>query len=153
MGIIDFLLKNGADPHVRVTEGKTIKNNTILHSAISNMISTVNGVGFICKDGDSATTKKCYKEPIKFMKKSSKALLELLLQYNVDPNLQNEKGVSPLHLLVDVADENLVRVLLENKADPNLKTNEGETALHLAIKNESKAIEKLLLEFGADPTT
>ena len=94
----------------------------------------------------------------------------LVSELHADANQQNEAGVTPLVIGVDVdktrlrdgvtalhlaaqrGDLAMVRVLFkELGADVNLATHEGLTPLILASTSKHKKIVKLLLKTGADP--
>ena len=90
-----------------------------------------------------------------------------LLAQGVDINSKNDKGWSPLHLMVENFVPEAVRFLLENGANPDQTDTFGVTPLHLAIDTETdrftdefaryKAVAPsvdlttLLLKHGADP--
>jgi len=90
-----------------------------------------------------------------------------LVQLGADPNVQNKKGKTALHLLVDWADpwNDRIRFLVITKlvdagTDLNVQDENGQTPLHLLVLNVAtalhmtEAVSELVtkfLESGADP--
>jgi ankyrin repeat protein len=60
------------------------------------------------------------------------AIVLLLLEVGVDPNVQQAQGFTPLHAAAQNADLEAVRALLDAGADPAIVTEEGVTAAELA---------------------
>ena len=60
------------------------------------------------------------------------AIVVLLLEVGVDPNVQQAQGFTPLHAAAQNADLETVRALLDAGADPAIVTEEGVTAAELA---------------------
>ena len=71
--------------------------------------------------------------------------LKELLEKGADPNIQNQCGKTPLHLLKNIKQ---TKLLLESGANPNIQNINGDTPLHLIMNVEQI---KLLLEKGASP--
>jgi len=77
-----------------------------------------------------------------------------LLEQEVNPNVQNKKGDTVLHLIADLpywgeVHEELIRVLLNHNARADIKNLQGNSALHNIIsKNPSPDVVKDLLEQG-----
>mmetsp|Transcript_12021 Transcript_12021/g.29586 ORF Transcript_12021/g.29586 Transcript_12021/m.29586 type:complete len:410 (-) Transcript_12021:336-1565(-) len=71
----------------------------------------------------------------------------------VDPNVDDEDGWTPLHWAVRYSNVDLVKMLLEAKASVEAKNENGQTPLHLAVDKYEGNIEivKLLLKSGANP--
>jgi len=81
----------------------------------------------------------------------SRDMLELLLSKGADVNLKDKDGRTPLHLAVELADEEIVRLLLDKGAQANAKdVKSGFTALHYAVRLGSKNVAELLIARGAD---
>ena len=80
-------------------------------------------------------------------------IIKLLLENNADPNIQNNKGETALHISILLKSPiETIKLLLENNADPNIQDNEGNTPLYkVVIRDNSEEIIKLLLENNADP--
>lgn len=72
----------------------------------------------------------------------TKALLEVP---NIDVNLQDKIGMSPLHLAVYNKNEEMINLLLANGADILLEDNRGFNAYKIAKKVECSHTEILIL--------
>jgi ankyrin repeat protein len=82
----------------------------------------------------------------------NEAVVELLLKYGANPNIQNKNEWTPLMYAADKRHKNIAEMLLKHYANPNNQSREGGTvALHLAILNTDEDIVKLLLKNKADP--
>ena len=60
------------------------------------------------------------------------AIVLLLLEAGVDPNVQQAQGFTPLHAAAQNGDVEAVRALLNAGADPSIVTDEGVSAVELA---------------------
>jgi ankyrin repeat protein len=67
-------------------------------------------------------------------KEKDKATVQLLLQHpNIDPNIQNNQGETPLFSAVTLENMMLAELLLSNgKTDISVKNNNGETVIDYA---------------------
>lgn len=74
-------------------------------------------------------------------------LLQLLLLQDIDVNVGDVNGVTPLHLTAALDREMSTRLLLEKGANVNAIDYRSETPLHY---NPSENIARVLLEYGAD---
>ena len=79
---------------------------------------------------------------------ASPAIVEMLLEFNAVPNVQDMNGNTPLHLTTEVATAKLL--LQRGGANPNIPNTNGFSALHMAAKRGDKAIAEELLKHGAD---
>ncbi|MBQ2672085.1 MAG: ankyrin repeat domain-containing protein [Clostridia bacterium] len=74
-----------------------------------------------------------------------------LLDHGANPNVQNEWGITPLHVATENIKPNTVKLLLDRGADPNIQDNRGCVPLHyVAAANDKKMLE-LLLDYRVDP--
>ena len=78
-----------------------------------------------------------------------KELKKLLKEVN--PNIRNKEGETPLHIVAGRSHLEAVKLLLDHGADPNAQNEMGETPLHYAAGHGYVDVVKLLLERGADP--
>ena len=79
-------------------------------------------------------------------------LVELLLKFGADTNLQDENNLTPLHLALRKNSLEIARKLLEHGANPNAKDDHGQITLHLLLKpyDTSYNLMELLLKYGAN---
>ncbi len=77
--------------------------------------------------------------------------IESLLKQGVDPNAQNEVGLTALMISAHKGHPGIVNYLLEHGADPNIQTYSGSTALMMASRKGHVEAVSLLLAFGGDP--
>ena len=75
-------------------------------------------------------------------------LLWLMLQHGADPNAQNSRGLSPLHLLCQNTGARrktmgceMLKLLLEHSGDPNITGTDGCTPIHLALYHMARGSE------------
>lgn len=59
----------------------------------------------------------------------------LLLEFQANPNQQNDIGEVPLHFAARFTKLDTLRLLLANKANPNMQNDKGFTALHIIALN------------------
>ena len=89
-------------------------------------------------------------------------VLQCLIASNANPDIKNQEGATPLHILCghDRLTKKcafltcfiMVNILLEANADPNVQTSDGMlTPLHLACRKGSLEIVNSLLRAKADP--
>lgn len=73
----------------------------------------------------------CIRNPI--------TVVQLLLDRGATPNIQNDRGETPLHLLCQVAlrDPEMVKLLLERGANPNVQNIEGKRPIDLLGVHDS----------------
>ena len=78
-------------------------------------------------------------------------LLKDMLAHNIDPNMQDTNGSTPLQLTVLQHNSEYVSILLAARADPNKRNNYRDTPLHNAsVKQQCESIQ-LLLKAKANP--
>ncbi|KAL3274655.1 hypothetical protein HHI36_016035 [Cryptolaemus montrouzieri] len=78
-------------------------------------------------------------------------MLKILLKMpNIDINVQNASGMTPLSVAVIAAHEESAKILLEHGADPNIADNHGKTPLSFSVSAGNTEVTQLLLEYGAD---
>lgn len=73
-------------------------------------------------------------------------LVDILLQLDVSPDVRDDLGQTPLHLMTD---PKIMEILLDEGADPNARDIDGRTPLFNPEITLSTV--KLLFDFGANP--
>ncbi len=82
---------------------------------------------------------------------NNKKIVQLLLNFsNINVNIKNLEGDTPLHISVYHDHLDIVKLLLTKGANPNLANNNGVTPLHNAAFNSNLEIVKLLVDYGAN---
>lgn len=78
------------------------------------------------------------------------AMADTLLQQGSDPNLPNDKGITPLHVAVYYANETLIYLLLKYSAKVDTPSKEGNIPLLMAINHASSNEDSILLMLQQD---
>lgn len=120
-----MLLSTEIDPNIQDIFGSTILHTTLgnIHEGCSKILLEYDGQNFQQKSG----TKKCCKKCINIT-----TFIKLLLDANANPNIQNSKGWTPLHLTAIYKNESCAQLLLEYGADYDIQDNDGQTAKSIA---------------------
>ncbi|WP_251566748.1 ankyrin repeat domain-containing protein [Erythrobacter sp. 3-20A1M] len=84
-------------------------------------------------------------------KRRDAAWIRFLLQRGANPNLADNKGVSPLMIATRFGDVPSVSALLDGGARINDSDDTGETPLIVATHLGDPALAKVLLDHGANP--
>ena len=127
--VLKFLLKNGANINIVDNLGDnalTNKHNSVWSEQIEFLFKNTSlNINHQNREGNTALHDTCSNE--------ISSLLLSLLKHNPDVNIQNKKGLIPLHLLAQKKKyyfkEYEFEKLLEHGANPKLKDNSGKTAL------------------------
>ncbi|MGC3940947.1 ankyrin repeat domain-containing protein [Roseobacter sp. EG26] len=84
----------------------------------------------------------------------SRSVLEVVLQLERDLNVNmvDKHGITPLMFAAERGFEGTVKALIELGADKEMASEDGWTALHFAAQGKQNKTLELLLEDGADPT-
>jgi ankyrin repeat protein len=73
-------------------------------------------------------------------------IVEMLIKYRADPNVQEQGGYTPLHSAAQNGDQETIRALLYGGADLTLRSEDGRTPLDIAIEAGHTEAAKLLQE-------
>eukprot|EP00999_Lentomonas_sp_LEN2_P000662 NODE_1658_length_779_cov_84.312883_g1609_i0.p1 GENE.NODE_1658_length_779_cov_84.312883_g1609_i0~~NODE_1658_length_779_cov_84.312883_g1609_i0.p1 ORF type:complete len:201 (+),score=26.91 NODE_1658_length_779_cov_84.312883_g1609_i0:149-751(+) len=85
--------------------------------------------------------------------KGHATVLEVLLAYGADPNVQMKKdygGATPLLLAAKLQHVPTVEILLRHHADPNLPDAQGFTPLHISARDGHVELSKMFIAWGAN---
>ncbi|KAL7897311.1 putative ankyrin repeat protein [Trichoderma sp. SZMC 28014] len=160
LGLIELLLKHGADPNKR-----SARENIWTHGVISLQVDNEQGptpLHAFCSPDDRFVLMK---EHVKKAEESVRALVAAGADANARLSWKGSvsgQDFTPLHLAVlktettlgywgssDKSEEILVRALLLQGADANARTDTRETPMHLANPEKPRLLDTLV-EFGAD---
>ena len=154
-----ILLEDGADANPENNQGITPFH--ILSSAIYDEDAFLDLTLLLLKHGAEANKRFKGKETLLHLaiRWDWFKLAEILLEHGADANVENNQGMTPLHILSEsyIDDENnvyhvleYVLLLLQHGAEVNRRDKDKETPLHLAIRWGWFELAGILLENGAD---
>eukprot|EP01088_Endostelium_zonatum_P022627 TRINITY_DN992_c0_g1_i1.p1 TRINITY_DN992_c0_g1~~TRINITY_DN992_c0_g1_i1.p1 ORF type:complete len:426 (-),score=101.81 TRINITY_DN992_c0_g1_i1:84-1361(-) len=107
--------------------------------AIKKMLDQ--GYDINCSDVDTGST------PLHWAaSKSQHHAIRLLVESGANVNMQNKRGLTPLHLLIINRVEPIAFWLVKKGADIRIVDNEGHTALDLALPWTQKELEELWIK-------
>lgn len=86
-----------------------------------------------------------------YVRKGNCESLKMFFNSNeVNVNVRNSRGMTPLHLAVHLESIEIIKYLVSVGADVNAKNDEGVTPLHLAVRTGNIEILTFLLSNGAN---
>lgn len=149
-----WILSQGIDPN---DGSKQLPlNNAVLRSSWYGD-TTLALIEELLKNGAdvNARGKIWGKTPLHQAKLVSYDVVKILLEYGADPNIQDKKGQTPLHLFSGhVGEVRTIQLLIEQGAKASIQDNEGNTPLHKMIGHwtgeDSVKILELLIGAGAN---
>ena len=75
--------------------------------------------------------------------------ISCLLEHGADPNVTDDKGRTPMHIIAQKGvGKNQVRLLIEHGADINARDTDGKTPLDYAQKAKRKVVANFLTEYA-----
>ncbi|CAB0029347.1 unnamed protein product [Trichogramma brassicae] len=159
--MIEFLLRSGADPNSANEE-----ESTALH-IISKRDEDDDSMHRFFEINDDIQATIQVNAPDKFgntplhlaISRGHRALTELLLRRESDPNLPNEEGSTALHMICkrdkdDGFVERFFEIIgeFEKTVEIDAVDKLGNSPLHLALRFNNNQVAELLIKTGADPT-
>ena len=161
--ISQILLQYNACPNVANNDGKTPLHLVFEHnffcSAIEAEIRTARVVRLLLERRAAVNALDKDKTTPLFLaiKRKMYDITSVLLVCGAEPNVKNDAGKTPLHLLLEDSFPNddyipgLTHALLYRGADVNAQDQNNATPLLLATERHLDVIARILLEHGADP--
>lgn len=141
---INSFLNNGGDINLRNSNG-----DTLLHTAVEYDNINIAELFLENPNIDREALNEQGETALFYVK--SEAMLDLLISYYFDTEVENQNGYFPIHLAAsNDCSEVLVALISRYKVSANQKTRDGVTPLHLAAEKNHYATVDLLLQFGAD---
>lgn len=142
--VVELLLSHSASARIRDNSKQTALHYAVkgAHKRIAQHIleKDIKVINDQDIDGYSALHTTIYNREPDFMK------MLLAKRPDININLQDNKGNTPLLLAVEGRLDNVVEHLLKCKADADIRNRKGETALLLAIKVKRGSTWKTLLQ-------
>lgn len=145
--IVTFLLEQGAKLNIQNNIGQT----PLIIACQKNNISIVSKLLKKNANPDIAPILQSgYNALMYAILMDYDQIVNLLLQYNADPNFKSEYGETPLLVAVENNNFEMVKLLLEYDADPDISDNNNYTPLYYALKNKHFKIARLLFSHSKD---
>ncbi|GBN70628.1 Ankyrin-3 [Araneus ventricosus] len=158
IGVVRELINAGADVNCRTHLDLTPLHFTVTHrkqqivNALIESGASVNAKDFLGRTSLHLAVTKwvLYLPPITLQMQPNIWVIDKLLKHkDIDYNLVNSNGETPLMVAVKDQQIEAVELLLGNEANPNVCNNVSETPLHVAFSLPPNSIEFLLLLSGA----
>jgi len=150
--IVALLLKNGADPNIRNTDG-TIPITVAIENNREAMVGML--LQYSSKPGDDANWKNKLGEPVLVMaaRKGQNAVVKTLLSFGAFPNNTDYMDDTALIIASQQGNTGLVQLLVENGADVNHLNILGVTPVLAAVESGQYAAANYLAANGANLET
>ncbi|XP_023315686.1 ankyrin-3-like [Trichogramma pretiosum] len=152
--VVKFLIKTGYEDEPELDEdGEVILlRTTPLHYAASDVLLFGFAIGHLFRiyprfDTNYASESGLTHLHVACMFKSCERFVKEFLDHGQDSNLPwRGKGETPLHLVAQWGEKEIIHFLLMRGADPQLSNAEGETALHDVCKRSRDDLVEMFLK-------
>ncbi|RUS71722.1 hypothetical protein EGW08_020519 [Elysia chlorotica] len=139
----ESLLGAGADPRIAAADCLPI------HAAVkAGDMKSVEAIIKLYPEQANAKDFKFGGTPIHWAEKAES--IQQLSFFGCNPNILNNEGNAPLHVMMQKSRRECLMALLCHGADCNIKDASGETVLHKAIKDDDLELVRQFVVFGAD---
>ena len=147
-GLINTLLKEGADPSIADTSGNTCLHEAVTQSSSKAILLAIIDHGAVVnatnQENETALLVACIKR--------NTCIINILLNAGADPNIAATNGNTCLHYAADNdIPQEIVQAIIDHGADVNATNKTNQTALLLAYHKGKADIINTLLNAGADP--
>lgn len=137
-------LENGGNPNATLITGESLLQCVCgegYKEACDLLLSKGAKINHRKNDGYSILHYLCGKD-----EKSRDMLKHLLTKDNINVNIQNKDGYSPLQIALTMDNQEAMQALMNAGADVNLQDKYGKTVLHYAIKKDDIEMVRLLAQ-------
>ena len=144
---VSHLLQNGANKNARNSRGQTplhVVSPTHHNLIIELLLEAGANVGASDEDGNC---------PIHNFSREigdNSAIVEKLLLRGASADVQDNTGMSALHIAILIGNLDVARTLVDSRADIHLADHRGNAALHFACQTGSLNLIRLIVNAGAD---
>ena len=122
--------------------------DTLLHKSVK--YKNINFIKYLLENGINVNIIDSYGFNALCYDSVNPEIFEILIDYNIDINMCDEDGITPLIYHTSCLNIEIVKLLLNADAKINHKTNSGNTALMISLSNNDMDVIKLLLMNNAD---
>ena len=136
--VLAALVTAGGDPNARDDSDRTVRDWARTHAAFADtrLLDSL-GVGV----PDNWNT-------VEFFATATAEDVMAALAAGARIEVQDDEGLTPLHLAAGYGPAESVQVLLDHRADIGARNTEGQTPLHLAAENDSAEVLQALVAAG-----
>ena len=127
LGLVVWLLANGADPDVLDRKNKS----ALFHAISKNHVDTV--AALLNKGARVDVAHNAGKDPLLFLALRNPEMVRLLVEAGADVNLANSAGTAPINLATAHGDREVVEKLIDKGADINYEESNGWRPIFIAV--------------------